>query len=106
MGKHQCHRSLFNELWHRGENLQLDERYTPKPDDGTGRAAWEKTNAVLYSILYLLLRGEAAGFVRKFRMARERHYHGIGAWEALVDNIEMMSAGRDDSGTSSTQGRV
>ena len=59
-----------------------------RPTDREERASWDKTNAIFYSILYLLVRGEAAGILRKYKPNREHHGNGIGAWNALTAKYE------------------
>eukprot|EP00752_Nemacystus_decipiens_P006651 g5979.t1 len=55
---------------------------------------WEKNNAALYSVLYLVTSGAARCLLRKFETKKDQKADGRGAWLALKNKYENMSSHR------------
>ena len=55
---------------------------------------WEKNNAALYSVLYLVTSGAARCLLRAYETKKDRRADGRGAWLALQSKYENMSSHR------------
>ena len=55
---------------------------------------WEKNNAALYSVLYLVTSGAARCLLRQYENKKDRRADGRGAWLALQSKYENMSSHR------------
>ncbi len=55
---------------------------------------WEKNNAALYSVLYLVTSGAARCLLRPYESKKDRRADGRGAWLALQRKYENMSSDR------------
>ncbi len=64
------------------------------PVDSSEIKEWEKNNAALYSVLYLVTSGAARCLLRQFENKKDRKADGRGAWLALQNKYENMSSHR------------